>query len=76
MHINKIDRWIPAQVALNAQNEVIGILYTGKCTNTFPNIKTPVQVNERAREPTMPLILDHQAHAEKVRKIYRDVQGY
>jgi hypothetical protein len=76
MYINKIDRWVPAQVALNAQNEVVGVMYTGKGTNTFPNIKTPVQVNERVREPTAPLILDNKVHADMVRKIYKDVQGY
>lgn len=31
---------------------------------------------QRSREPTEPLKLDHHAHAEKVRKIYQQVQNY
>lgn len=76
MYINKIDRWVPAQVALNDRNEVIGIFYTGKGTNAFPKIKTPEKVTQRVREPTETLKLDHHAHAEKVRKIYQQAQNY
>lgn len=71
-----IKRWVHAQIALDDQNNPVGIIYGG--TSTFPNpqIKPPENVTQRVREPTAPLILDNKAHAEMVRKIYKDVQGY
>lgn len=71
-----IKRWVHAQIALDEQNNPVGILYTGKGINPYPMIKPPPQVTQRVREPTETLKLDHHEHAEKVRKIYRQAQNY
>lgn len=71
-----IKRWVHCLVALNEHNEVVGAIYDYKQTFPFPSKKTPEKATQRVREPTPQLILDHQAHTEKVRKIYRQAQNY
>lgn len=72
----KITRWVQAHIALGEHDEVVGVIYGAKGINPFPMKQTSPQPLQRVREPTEPLILDHQAHADKVRKIYRQAQNY
>lgn len=62
-------KWIPAYVGVDEQNKPVHIVYTKNGYLPFPNAKTPVQVTQGLE--SMPK-LDHQAHAEKARKVYED----
>ena len=65
-----IKRWVHAQIALDEQNNPVGIIYGG--TSTFPNpqIKTPEKVTQTLQ--TLPRIEQtrHPPTMEQVRKAY------
>lgn len=69
-------RVVRAYHILNDEGVPIAVVYPLDGVFPFPIKKVPEKVTQRVREPTEPLKLNHQAHAEKVRKIYRDAQGY
>ena len=69
-------RIVRAYHILSDDGVPLGVFYPLDDTFPFPSKKPPVNVIQRVREPTEPLKLNHQAHAEMVRKVYRDAQGY
>lgn len=69
-------RIVRAYHILSDEGVPIGVFYPIDGVFPFPSKKTPEKATQRVREPTQQLILDHQAHAEKVRKIYRQAQNY
>ena len=63
-------KWIPAYVAVNAQNEPVGVLYTKNGHSPFPQVQTPTEAlqglqmasgMEQVRLPT---------NMEKVKRAY------
>lgn len=74
--VERMTRIVQAFHILDEQNRPIAVFYPKDGIKPFPMKITPPQPFERVREPTAPMILDNRVHADMVRKIYRDVQGY
>lgn len=65
-----IKKWIHAVVALNAENEAIGIIYMEGNVNPYPMIKSPEKVTQTLK--TLPRIerVHHPPTQEQIKKAY------